>query len=307
MASFDAAAWVPGKCEYGLLHLLICREVLLKALSTAPPVNRLKALEARLCSPVLQPTHREAPPPLPDAEVDDFDDDASYISEGEPFEQTELVAWGKGHRRAWWRVRPAIREDVVLRSGVSMASAEMRRALPGETLQQKGKPRVLLEGRAQGCIRMPVQPCGWVTADASRAPRWKVVYQSPSPSFSTGDVVVRASEELNSEAVSSLFINDVVEQAGPMIPRADGIIRMSILTTGSTRICGWVTVDASAAGGPVLFKLISESDSMAPSTTGYRSPAKGHGRGGPRKKEGVERNDQDVGLKPTGIGREMRN
>lgn len=278
MASFDAAAWAPADCSYGLLHLLICREVLLhEALSVVRPANGLKALDASLCSPVLQPLHREAPPPMPDAEMDDFDDDASYISEGEPFEPSELVAWGKGHRGAWWRVRPALREEVVIRSGVSLASAETRRAAPGEAFQQKGKPRVVLEGRAQGCIRMPIQPDGWVTADASRAggpqflfrvhaPRWKVIYP--------GDVVVRALSDLHSEALASLSCGEIVEQAGPTVQQPDGIVRMPITTGGASRICGWVTMDATSAGGPVLFKLVPDVD----------SPAKGHGRGGSRKK-----------------------
>lgn len=294
MATFDAASWVPAKCEYGLLHLLICRDVLLKALSTVPPVNRLKALDAKLCSPVLQPLAgpalRDALSPLPDAEVDDFDDDASYISEGEPIELTEPVAWGKGHRGAWWRVRPSLREDLVIRHGISVSSAEICRAAPGETLQQKGKPRVILEGRSQGCIRMPIQPYGWVTADASRAggpqfltrvhaPKWKVVYQSPTPSSSSGDVTVRALAALTSEAVSSLFFGDTVEQAGPTIVLVDGIVRMSIITIGPVKSFGWVTVDASAVGGPVLFKAILEADSIA------KGHGRGTGRGGGHKRE----------------------
>lgn len=287
MATFDAASWVPAKCEYGLLHLLICRDVLLKALSAGPPLNRLKALDAKLCSPILQPSAgpalRDPLPSLPEAEVDDFDDDASYISEGEPIELSEPVAWGKGHRGAWWRVRPSLREDLVIRHGISLSSAEIRRAAPGETLQQKGKPRVMLDGRSHGCIRMPIQPCGWVTADASRAggpqfltrvhaPKWKVVYQSATPSSSSGDVTVRSSEALTSEVVSSLLCGDIVEQAGPTILLSEGIVRMLIVTTGPIKSSGWVTVDASAVGGPVLLKAILETD----------SPAKGHGRGAGR-------------------------
>jgi len=308
MATFDAASWVPAKCEYGLLHLLICRNVLLKALSTGQPVNRLKALDAKLCSPVLQPLAgpvlRDAFSSLPDTEVEDFDDDASYISEGEPIELSEPVAWGKGHRGAWWRVRSSLREDLVIRHGVSLSSAEIRRAAPGETLQQKGKPRVMLEGRSQGCIRMPVQPYGWVTADASRAggpqfltrvhaPKWKVVYQAPTPSSSSGDVTLRASEELSSEAVSSLFCGDIVEQAGPTILLPEGIIRMSIVTTGPLKTFGWVTVDASAVGGPVLLKAILETESPA------KGLGRGAGRGGGHKKE------EGGGHKPSG-GRDGR-
>eukprot|EP00418_Pyrodinium_bahamense_P029600 CAMPEP_0179140658 /NCGR_PEP_ID=MMETSP0796-20121207/67379_1 /TAXON_ID=73915 /ORGANISM="Pyrodinium bahamense, Strain pbaha01" /LENGTH=356 /DNA_ID=CAMNT_0020840247 /DNA_START=1 /DNA_END=1069 /DNA_ORIENTATION=- len=283
-ATFNAAAWAPGKREYGLLHLLMCRAAIAEELARPKPANRLKSLETRFCSPVLQPAKKEAPP-LSDEEEED--DDASYISEGEPPEPSELVSWGKGQRGAWWRVRTSLREDLVIRGGVSLLSAELRRTAPGEMLQQKGTPRVLTSGRAQGCIRMPIQPCGWVTADASRvggpqylirahAPRWRAVYQSPTSS--DGDVIVRAGPELDSEAVMSLHCGDVVEQAGPSHVRPDGIVRMPITSTSTRRgdareeeesptvkVSGWVTADASAAGGPVFFKLIPDTAGESPS------------------------------------------
>lgn len=295
-ATFDAGAWEPAKQEYGLLHLLLARSAILEELaSLVPAKNCLKALDTRLCSsPALGPSRSGpagglgSPTPLLD---EDDDSDASYISEGEPSEPSQLVSWGKGQRGAWWRVRASLREDLVVRAGVSVASAELRRAAPGELLQQKGHPRVLGSGRSQGCIRMPIQPCGWVTADASRCggsqylirahtPRWKAVYQSPTSN--SGDVIVRASIELDSEAVVSLYCGDIVEQAGPSRECHNGILRMPIVSSrrgvsidseeqfrsddfGVTpKVSGWVTVDASAAGGPVFFKLLAEGDGGAP-------------------------------------------
>lgn len=291
VATFDAAAWAPARREYGLLHLLLCRQACLDAPTTpagkhggsagADRGSGLKSLDTRLCSPAMRPApHPQPPVPAPlypeDSEEED-DDSKSYISEGDPHEPNETVSWGKGQRGAWWRVRASLKEDLVVRGGVSLASAELRRTSPGELLQQKGPPRVLTgPGSGQGCIRMPIQPCGWVTADASRAggpqylirshtPRWRAVYQSSTNAGAGGDVIVRAGPELDSEAVFSLSFHDIVEQAGPVQTRPDGIMRMPVTWSPHGRrhddddgprakITGWVTVDASAAGGPVFFK-----------------------------------------------------
>lgn len=294
--SFDAGAWAPATHQYGLLHLLMARSTMLEDLAAvAPARNALKALDTRLCSPALGPVQGGpagrgspggglgSPAMLLDEECDS---DASYISEGEPAEPSQPVSWGRGQRGAWWKVRSSLRDDLVVRAGVSLASAELRRFAPGELLQQKGHPRVLSNGRFQGYIRMPVQPAGWVTADASRSggaqhlirahtPRWRAVYQSPSSS-SNGDVIVRGSVELHSEAVVSLWCGDVAEQAGPSVEYHSGILRMPIVASGRSaaasgedaaradgvvpKVSGWVTVDATAAGGPVFFKLLAEGD-----------------------------------------------
>merc|ERR1719498_938796 len=155
------------------------------------------------------------------------------------------------------------------------------RLSPGEALQQAGAARMLKHGRAAYCIRLPVKPRGWVTADASRAggprylvsasaPRWRVVHNSHSKSES--DALVRATAELDSEEVSWLYYGDVVEQAGPSELRGQGIVRMPVTSNISRRsdgdtdqysqpnhgptakIFGWVTIDASPAGGPLFFK-----------------------------------------------------
>eukprot|EP00933_Yihiella_yeosuensis_P051180 TRINITY_DN49047_c0_g1_i1.p1 TRINITY_DN49047_c0_g1~~TRINITY_DN49047_c0_g1_i1.p1 ORF type:complete len:294 (-),score=46.37 TRINITY_DN49047_c0_g1_i1:116-997(-) len=279
VSTFDAFHMDPAKCEYGLINLLICREVLIKEMCP-PPENRLKAMDPRHCaSPVIVPLRNGAAVPETTLLEADNDDAQSYISEGEPAEPSELVAWGKSQRGAWWRVRPALREDLVVRAGVSLSSAEVRRAAPGEVFQQKGMPRVLLTGKAQGCIRMPIQPNGWVTADLSRAggpqfvtrthaPLWKAVYQAPGNGNAGQDIILRSAVELDSEAVGSLSCGDVVEQSGASVVRPGGIIRMPITVTGQnavgTRLSGWVTVDASVAGGPVFFKHIPEGGSDVP-------------------------------------------
>jgi len=290
-------AWVPSKRAYGVLRLLIAKEVIAEELAKPPPKNALKALDTRLVSPMMKPARPAMPQPMPDL-GEDSDSDASYISEGEPVEQCELVSWGKGSRGAWWRVRASLREDLVIRGGVSLSSAEIGRTSPGDALQQKGGPRVLTSGRAQGCIRMPIQPHGWVTADASRvggpqylirchAPRWRAVYQSPN---GDADAIIRAGPELDSEAVLSLAAGDVVEQAGPVMERPDGINRMPVTTVGRAKgvndrededhgaagggvvakTCGWVTTDAVAAGGPVYFKLVPDADGPAKQRRGGR-------------------------------------
>lgn len=320
-ASFDPAAWAPAKREYGLLRLLLCRAAIEEELSQPPPANRLRSLEARLCTgPAVQPQQQrrgEAQqqaatrrrPPAGGVSDEDDDSDASYISEGDPPEPNEPVAWSKSQRGSWWRVRTTLREDLVVRNGVSLFSAELRRAVPGEVLQQKGGPRVLTSGRAQGCIRMPIQPYGWVTADATRAggpqyliraqaPKWRAVYKTPTGNGSA-DVIVRHGSELDSEAVMSLRCGDVVEQAGPSHTRSNGIVRMPVVmgrksesqeeedSPRPARISGWVTVDASAAGGPVFFKPL-------PDNSAGEAPPANPGGGGGRGRRGRQQHQQSA-------------
>ncbi|OLQ14387.1 hypothetical protein AK812_SmicGene1481 [Symbiodinium microadriaticum] len=129
-----------------------------------------EAIDSKHCeTQIFKPPRKEAVQDSFDYEAYEDDDNCSYISEGEPIEPHDPVAWGRSARGAWWRLRGNLKEDLIVRSGVSLASAELHRWAPGEVFQQKGRPRVLTSGKGQGCIRMPIQPNGWVTADASRA------------------------------------------------------------------------------------------------------------------------------------------
>mmetsp|Transcript_79898 Transcript_79898/g.191889 ORF Transcript_79898/g.191889 Transcript_79898/m.191889 type:complete len:289 (+) Transcript_79898:68-934(+) len=274
--SFDSAAWVPEQNVYGLLPLLMCREVIREELTKPPPADRLKAIDSKHCeTQIFKPPRKEAVQDSFDYEAYEDDDNCSYISEGEPIEPHDPVAWGRSARGAWWRLRGNLKEDLIVRSGVSLASAELHRWAPGEVFQQKGRPRVLTSGKGQGCIRMPIQPNGWVTADASRAggpqylirthaPQWRAIHESAEGGQ---DIIVRASLELDSEVVASLSCGDVVEQDGPLIILSSGISRMSIVVKSSSKhngnshkVSGWVTADATAAGGPAFFKLIPEAE-----------------------------------------------
>eukprot|EP00435_Cladocopium_sp_Y103_P012390 s1435_g3.t1 len=130
--------------------------------------NEAAAVDSKHCeSQIFKPPRKE--PSTKDLDDEDEDDACSYISEGEPCERSEVVSWGKSRRGSWWRVRSNLREDLIVRSGVSLSSVEIGRCVAGDLFQQKGKPRMLMTGKGQGCIRMPIQPSGWVTADASRA------------------------------------------------------------------------------------------------------------------------------------------
>ncbi|CAJ1327647.1 unnamed protein product [Effrenium voratum] len=268
--SFDSAAWEPEQNVYGLFPLLMCREVIREELTLPPPDDRLKAVDSKHCETQL------FKPPRWEGNVDEEDDDdaCSYISEGEPVERNEPVAWGKSYRGGWWRVRSNLREELIVRSGISLCSVEIARSVAGDYFQQKGKPRVLTMGKGQGCIRMPIQPSGWVTADASRAggpqylirthaPQWRAIYDGGK------DILVRSAIELDSEVVASLSCGDVVEQDGPILT-TDGICRMPVMIKSghyngdSRKITGWVTTDATDAGGPTFFKLVPEAEPNHP-------------------------------------------
>lgn len=215
--SFDSTAWVPEQHVYGLLPLLMCREVIREELTLPPPDDRLKAVDSKHCeSQIFKPPRKE--PSTKDLDDEDEDDACSYISEGEPCERSDVVSWGKSRRGSWWRVRSNLREDLIVRSGVSLSSVEIGRCVAGDLFQQKGKPRMLISGKGHGCIRMPIQPSGWVTADASRAggpqylirthaPQWRAIYEAGGK-----DILVRTTVELDSEVVAILSCGDIVEQ-----------------------------------------------------------------------------------------------
>lgn len=113
----------------------------------------------------------------------------------------------------------------------------------------------------------------------SSAPRWRVVYSSEKKD-DTADAIVREDPTLCSDEVATLQFGDVVEQSGPSLIRGDGIVRMPVTTTVVRRseipesgeipmapnhgplpkLLGWVTVDATALGGPIFFKPVADVD-----------------------------------------------
>lgn len=269
---FDAVHWAPASQEYGILNLLLCRSAMPDDAAKPPEVANLKFVDSRTISWPEVPATRRA--------VHVVEEDDEGVSEGEPWEATEIAPW-PGKPGSWWRVNSSLAEDVLVRDGVSLSSVELRRVSPGELVQQAGRARSLLEGRAAGCIRLPIRPSGWVTADAQHAggpkyliragvPRWRVVYNS--------SVVVRAEADFSSEEVATLHFGDVVEQAGPSMKWDSGIIRMPISTnvvrrsestdaseqeghhTAHAKTLGWVTLDASEAGGPLFFKAAPDAE-----------------------------------------------
>lgn len=285
-ATFSAVWWEPAKQEYGILNLLMCRTAMEEELAKPTDVEHLRVIESRLCSFSVPPPRREV--------ISDEDDEG--VSEGEPYEATEPVSW-QGRTGSWWRVQPSLGEDVIVREGVSLTSPELRRVCPGEVLQQAGHARALAGGRAKGCVRLPVRPSGWVTADATKAggpkyivrasvPRWRVVHKEKDEDeiAKAGDVIVREESDLASREVDRLVCGDIVEQAGPSLTLFDGIIRMPVTTSvirrnelgdngdstppapansrgPQAKTLGWVTIDASTAGGPVFFKAVTDADS----------------------------------------------
>jgi len=203
-----------------------------------------------------------------------------------PDSAAEHVAW-PGKEGSWWRVNSTLTEDLIVRAAVSIASQEIRRISPGKLLQQSGAARAIAGGRAHGCIRLPIHPSGWVTGDASKAggpkylvrasaPRWRVVHSTPKAD--DPDAIVREDPTLDSDSVSVLHNGDIVEQAAPLLTRSDGIVRMMITSnitrkddaesgeaangrnTKNVKNLGWVTIDATAAGGPVFFKPLVDMD-----------------------------------------------
>lgn len=90
-------------------------------------------------------------------------------------------------------------------------------------------------------------------ASSTRAPlktiaprKWKVAHQG---------TVVRETEQLNSKEVRTLNEGEIVEQVAPALTLQGGIIRVCIRHPSSPQFpspIGWVTQDASKAGGPTF-------------------------------------------------------
>lgn len=287
---FNAAAWAPDNCEYGLFYLMVIRQGLEPEKLTKPAeVQHLKfvdnlTLQKSMSSSTKSRRYR-------DTEVQS-EDESEDVSEGQPHEESDVAPW-TGKRSSWWRVHASLGENLVVRAGLSLSSAELLRIKPGEVVQQAGTARMLRysagHSRQGGCIRLPVKPRGWVTADATRAggprylvsanaPRWRVVYSSPNSS--EGDAIVRSDVEINADEVAVLYCGDVVEQAGPSETREKGLVRMPVtvviqhrkdgdddltnsksVDVSSSKVTGWVTIDASPAGGPVFFKPAPDQES----------------------------------------------
>ncbi|CAE7422423.1 CPK2 [Symbiodinium natans] len=106
--------------------------------------------------------------------------------------------------------------------------------------------------------------------------KWKVV---------RGNTVVRKSERLDSEEVQKLQEGEIVEQVAPAFTTENGIIRVQIRHPSSPlfpKPIGWVTQDATAAGGPKFLEPGPEPMQRAqphsqPATTpGWRPPPSPH-------------------------------
>lgn len=272
--TFDIAHWKAETQEYGLFHILMCRAFMPDKLDIPIGMEEFKSMGANEVATALA------------AHGEEDGDEEALISEGEPVEQTEKAVWS-GKKGSWWRIYAGLREDALVREGVSLASPELRRFKPSDMVQQAGPARALVTSRGN-VIRMPVMPSGWLTACAKPAggptylvrasvPRWKVIYHSVDSS--DGDVIVREEPALDSDEVNVLYHGDIVEQAGPPLKMLDDIWRMPICSSvrrrgsgagdsdgegeqnaSTAKILGWVTIDASPKGGPVFFKPVKDPE-----------------------------------------------
>lgn len=274
---FSTATWSTDKQSYGLFYLMVIRQGLDVELKEKPKeFELLKVMDSTTANATLESSVRK----IRKNGNAHHAEHESEISEGEPHEESDVASW-PGKKASWWRVHSSLGEELVVREGLSLASSELLRMSPGESVQQAGAARMLKQDRAAYCIRLPVKPRGWVTADASRAggprylvsasaPRWRVVHSAEKNGES--DALVRATAELDSDEVSWLYFGDIVEQAGPSETRGQGIVRMPVTSNitrrsdgdaesysqpnhaPTTKVFGWVTIDAKSAGGPVFFK-----------------------------------------------------
>ncbi|CAJ1392855.1 unnamed protein product [Effrenium voratum] len=193
--------------------------------------------------------------------------------------RTEIVP--RSQRGTWWRNCCRDKGDVIIREQFLLTSEEICRVPFGQYVLQAGPLEVFVNGPAQGLQRMPVQPRGWATVDATavngplyldkvKSPKWTVIFSSGS---TKGDIVVRRGVSLDSDEVAVLACGTMVEQAAPLEVTEDGIIRMQITFEGrepstsshaAKARMGWVTCDATAQGGPKFFEPVDPERYKAP-------------------------------------------
>lgn len=277
----DRAAWVIAEQQYGILRLCGIRKAMMP-IKKPQEMRHLKLLIVAGLVPA----------------GDDLDDD---IAADRPRRQPRDVRQGgkgKGrggggrhgpdmgdpkaanpgpHRGAWWR-NVSDNTEVLVREGFNLQTPELWRLPPGQYVQQAGPIETIVSGQAEGLMRMQILPRGWVTVDASAVggprylekvdkPSWKVVFTSGS---NKGDIVVRETVSLESDEVAVLWCGDIVEQSGPREVLEDGIVRMPIGFRNAGPAgsgIGWVTIDATAQGGPKFFNAVEPSGPPARATT----------------------------------------
>eukprot|EP00931_Biecheleriopsis_adriatica_P039336 TRINITY_DN22498_c0_g1_i1.p1 TRINITY_DN22498_c0_g1~~TRINITY_DN22498_c0_g1_i1.p1 ORF type:complete len:415 (-),score=94.90 TRINITY_DN22498_c0_g1_i1:45-1262(-) len=96
--------------------------------------------------------------------------------------------------------------------------------------------------------------------------KWRVV---------RANTVVRATENLQSEEVQKLQEGEIVEQVSPSFTTEQGLVRIQIRHPSSPLFpnpIGWVTQDASAAGGPKFLEPGPEPMKGAPASSTYWRP-----------------------------------
>jgi len=271
VADFNPGSWDESQNMYGIIGLLHRREAMLP-IDKPPETEHLKFLicpnpgEELVDGLEVQQRQRQNDRKGRGRGRDKAGKSGRYVPE---MGKTETL--NTTQRGQWWRNIGTGSISVIVRESFSLMSNELWTLPPGQYIQQAGPAEIFVTGQAAGLQRMPVQPRGWVTVDATavggpkylepvKAPRWRVVFSTGS---TKGDIVVRDGVSLDSEEVAKLFSGMTVEQNGPQELLGDGIIRMPIVfndTTASSSSgpskpqVGWVTCDATAQGGPKFFE-----------------------------------------------------
>lgn len=282
--SFSGATFDPSQQQYGLTWLLRKR----KAMMPIPKPDELRTLKFLICADGYAGQDDEPPErdrgkgregkgkgKGKDGKSKDARAGGRFIPD---LGKTEIMTGSQ--RGNWWRNCSPDNMDVIVREQFLLTSSELCKVPYGQYVLQAGPLEVFVSGPASGLQRMPVQPRGWATVDATsvggplylekvRSPRWKVVFSSGS---SKGDIVVRHGVSLDSDEVAVLTCGTHVEQAGPLELTEDGIIRMPIMfgegvgrepssSSHPPKIRnGWVTCDATAQGGPKFFEPVPPNE-----------------------------------------------
>eukprot|EP00931_Biecheleriopsis_adriatica_P107052 TRINITY_DN81391_c0_g1_i1.p1 TRINITY_DN81391_c0_g1~~TRINITY_DN81391_c0_g1_i1.p1 ORF type:complete len:316 (+),score=63.39 TRINITY_DN81391_c0_g1_i1:21-968(+) len=255
---FSRDVWEPMEQAYGIWPMLQCRMLTCMDLPKPAEVAHLKFLST---SPPAANGSSSSEPAKP--------------RRGAKSDPPSKVVPEIGSPGSWWRVGG---EAMPVCQDLAPSSQRLRSLEVGDRVQQAGPARCLTSGEEIGMLRIPVLPLGWVTADKRSssgstaflelvaAPCWRATWSSGS-GLPFGNVLVRRAADLQSKEVALLRKGDIVEQTGPE-EWIGKLRRMPIKkkpcetapgrSSNAAGICGWVTLDASKAGGEVFFEEVHD-------------------------------------------------
>eukprot|EP00811_Abedinium_folium_P032889 NODE_5898_length_1724_cov_5.920476.p1 GENE.NODE_5898_length_1724_cov_5.920476~~NODE_5898_length_1724_cov_5.920476.p1 ORF type:complete len:514 (-),score=81.03 NODE_5898_length_1724_cov_5.920476:182-1606(-) len=227
-------------------------------------VARLQADEVVVCSS----SESRSPPPLrPQPIAKGADVRKALLTPNDVFlrdsyhQRVEVEPCDPITSTRWqFRAEKAASRTVRLRESASSAQVQFAQPVAIPEQQQALLP---VRASAPATVTMPASTRTPMPSQ-SQAKKWRVM---------RANTMVRATEQIDSGEVRVLSEHEIVEQVGRLVTLSSGIVRMRIRHPSTPQFpdaIGWVTQDATAAGGPRFLEPGPEP--IKPRTASWRAP-----------------------------------